>query len=449
MILLSAAFAETESSITVHEYTSKDEIYCGVGGSIGVQKTKVSINRGFPRSNHAVHSVFYGGTFAVGYSQQVCGNCSVGIEGGIDLGSARSSTFGGILEYESSYVQREVKLRDALRQMLSEAGRSLDTQLSDYTGYNNVISNNVWRNFANVLRYIGGRGDVNVSGNFVADPATGGGVFNNDTYVANANARLGDFIPNSLEVVRQLGDGDILVGMQQIRSFIGRRYPNYAAALANIATNNLLNSGGVAAAGTSIAGDSNINAEISDIISEFLLNNMGNDISYRNLGIDATAMGGVTFDQMRAIMDSIYYPSPEDDIALTVPYGVDRGSIVNSVKTKATFGVCPYLACKIGYYYNEIRGTLYAKFGFTMLNGKVSPANNVYGIQAESFHKITPMIAVGMAKQLDDNWGYAVEISHAFKAKKRLRDANFFGVRVENKTSISRTTVRLMATYRF
>ena len=448
MILSSAAFAETENSITVHEYTSKDEIYCGVGGSIGVQKTKVSINRGFPRSNHAVHSVFYGGTFAVGYSQQVCGNCSVGIEGGIDLGSARSSTFGGILEYESSYVQREVRLRDTLRQMLSEAGRSLDTQLANYTGYNNVISNNVWRNFANVLRYIGGRGDVNVSGNFVADPATGGGVFNNDTYVANANARLGDFIPNSLEVVRQLGDGDILVGMQQIRSFIGRRYPNYAAALANIATNNLLNSGGVAAAGTSIAGDSNINAEISDIISEFLLNNMGDDISYRNLGIDATAMGGVTFDQLRAIMDSIYYPSAEDEAAITVPYGVNRRSVVNNIKTKATFELCPYLVCKVGYYFNELRGVLYAKFGVMMLNGKISPVNNTYGMLDESFHKITPMIAIGMAKQIDRNWGYAIELSHAFRTKKKMKDVHLFGMKVENSTSISRTNVRLMATYR-
>ncbi|MDR1982652.1 MAG: hypothetical protein LBQ08_02535, partial [Holosporaceae bacterium] len=57
-------------------------------------------------------------------------------------------------------------------------------------------------------------------------------------------------------------------------------------------------------------------------------------------------------------------------------------------------------------------------------------------------------IAVGATKNIDDRWGVAIELSHAFKTTKRLEDIRIFGNTVENRTDISRSSFRVMATYR-
>ena len=441
IVLSNTLFAENASS------NFEDEVYCGLGGNLGLQRTKVGVNKGFARGETAGRSGFYGCTFNVGYSQKICGNCFIGIEGGIDLGGGCSSKFGGVLEYESIYIQNEVKLRDALRQMLSEAGRSLNLQLGDPLLFPDVIDNGVWHNFAGVLRYLGCNNDT-ISAAFVNLPASGGGICDMH-YVGNPNARLEDFIPHSWSLVNDIGNSNTLDGLEQIRNFIGRHYPAYATALANIATNDLTTLEGIPSPGTSITGGSNINGAITDIVSYFLLNDIEGGTDYSTLGINDAVMGGVTFDQLKAIMDSIYFPSAADNAAFTVPAGVYPRTVVNNVKTKATFGICPYLACKIGYYFNEVNGILYAKFGVILLNGRITPENTVYGLQDEKFYKIAPMIGCGLMKNINEKWGWAVEISHAFRTKKKMKDVHLFGMKVENSTSISRTNVRLMATYRF
>lgn len=104
---------------------------------------------------------------------------------------------------------------------------------------------------------------------------------------------------------------------------------------------------------------------------------------------------------------------------------------------------------KVGYYFREIRGCLFAKLGLIHLNGHVIPVNSAYGIQEEKFHKVAPFVAVELMKNINEKWGWAVEISHAFRTKKKMKDVHLFGMKVENSTSISRTNVRLMAMYRF
>jgi hypothetical protein len=51
-------------------------------------------------------------------------------------------------------------------------------------------------------------------------------------------------------------------------------------------------------------------------------------------------------------------------------------------------------------------------------------------------------------KNINDRWGIGVELSHAFKTKKKLRDIKIFNYTLENNTSISKTDLRVLLTYR-
>jgi hypothetical protein len=79
------------------------------------------------------------------------------------------------------------------------------------------------------------------------------------------------------------------------------------------------------------------------------------------------------------------------------------------------------------------------------LNGLITPVNNVY-LNEEKFRKITPFISLGAMKNIGGRWGMALEFSHAFKTTKRLQDVQIYSHTVENRTDISKSSIRMMIT---
>ena len=449
ILCATAVYAETSQSASNAENFGGG--YCGVGVSVGVKTTTADINSEFRNRSNSMSSAFYGGSANFGYQHRICGNCFVGIEMGVDFGSASKAKVGGVLKSDSYYIQNEYVKRELLRQMFHETANSLKTRLDPRTigTYNNVISANVWSNFVNVLRFVGGA-NMNIQNNFVTDPADANPLFDPTTYNANANARLQNIIGNTYARISVYGNGDVFSGFQDLQEFVTNRYPICAAAFRNFAQQDLydhIHALGTVA-GTAAGGGTALPDALVFILHDFFSGSLLRT-QLRSIGVNPANMGGATWNDLVAEINAILNPSAADDAALAVPAGVDVRTIQHNIQTKTSFGVCPYVAMKLGYYFREIRGCLFAKLGLIHLNGHVIPVNSVYGIQEEKFHKVAPFVAVELMKNINEKWGWAVEISHAFKAKKRLRDANFFGVRVENKTSISRTTVRLMATYRF
>lgn len=427
--------------------------YCGAGAILGVQKTTADINNEFRDRSHSVSSFFYGGTVTLGYHHKVRNNCFVGIEGGLDFGSASKTKIGGILKADSNFAQVEFTKRDILRQMFQETANSFETGLgaAGVGTYNNVVSANVWSDFVNVLRFIGGA-DVDIRNNFSIAPADGNALFSSATahppYDANPNANLRNIIGNTCTNITALGNGDTFSGLQQIRDFVNRRYPTCAAALRNFAEADLRDLPGVVP-GTSAGGGVALTDALLLMLNDFFRGAMLTTSAFEDLGINPASMGSATFDDLEADVGRIYNPTATDNNALAFPGGVDLATIQNNVETKASFNVCPHLAFKFGCYLQELGGMLYAKVGIIQLSGHVTPVNNLYGLQDEKFRKITPFAAVGLMKNINEKWGYVIELSHAFKVTKNMKDVEIFGIRVKNKTSISRTNVKFMVTYRF
>lgn len=449
ILCATAVYAETSQSASNAE--NFGEGYCGVGVSVGVKTTTADINSEFRNRSNSMSSAFYGGSANVGYQHRICGNCFVGIEMGVDLGSASKAKVGGVLKSDSYYIQNEYVKREILRQMFHETAVSFDMKImpNDLNSYNNVIAANVWNNFVNVLRFVGGA-NVNIQNNFVTDPADANPLFDPTTYNANANARLQNIIGNTYARISVYGNGDVFSVFQDLQEFVTNRYPICAAALRNFAQQDLypVSSTGPAIAGTAAGGGT----ALPDV-SVFLLNDFFSGRLFTSylaaIGVNPANMGGATWDNLVAEINTILNPSAADDAALAVPAGVDVRTVQHNIQTKTSFGVCPYVAMKLGYYFREIRGCLFAKLGLIHMNGHVIPVNNVYGIQEEKFHKVAPFVAVELMKNINEKWGWAVEISHAFRTKKKMKDVHLFGMKVENSTSISRTNVRLMAMYRF
>lgn len=453
-IISISVIAEDKMSDNIQQTDSFGEMqgtYLGIGGSVGIQKTQVDINHNFHGKGHSVHSAFFGGTLSIAYHKPVCRNCFIGMEVGADIGLGRSSTFGGVLQNQSYYMQRETNLRNTLSSMFSEMGKKMYTGSIDSSLY--PVKSAIKDSIIEVLRYVGGS-DINLDSAFITAKSTLPSVYDNRTMEGYGNAKLSDFMPISWSVLQQLGNGNVAAGLTQIRELVLRHYPNYAKTLSNFGSKDFHVTAGAVSHNTALSGGQDWNTDIADNVGLFLQGTIntgtaGNAISYDQLGVDEANMDGITFDDVKSDINKIYYPTAANDAELAIPYGSDIKSIQNNVKTKATFGVCPHIACKIGYYFKEIHGVLYTKLGVTMLHGRVTPVNNIYGLQDEKFNKIAPMIGFGLQKNINDKWGYVVELSHAFKVKKKLKDVEIFGIKLENKTSISRTNLRFMLTYKF
>ena len=393
ILCATAVYAETSQSASNAENFGGG--YCGVGVSVGVKTTTADINSEFRNRSNSMSSAFYGGSANVGYQHRICGNCFVGIEMGVDLGSASKAKVGGVLKSDSYYVQSEYAKRDILRQILLESFNAFDTHRGADDALLRVVDSGVWNSFVSVLRYIGG---VNIDMSnphlrqFITAPAHAGGIFDL-VNPPNANATLRNFMGRAMDRITEAGsletnsinaDQNLFHGLAIMREFVTTRYHLYAQALSHIADQDLqLFHTDRTQAGSRYGGGTDLNGETTFNMACFFRNLWGM-INLERIGINPATLNE---DELEAVMNTIYVPTAADDAALAVPAGVDVRTIQNNIQTKTSFGVCPYVAMKLGYYFREIRGCLFAKLGLIHLNGHVIPVNSAYGIQEEKFHK--------------------------------------------------------------
>jgi hypothetical protein len=324
----------------------------------------------------------------------------------------------------------------------------------------NVIDSNVWTNFVYTLRYIGGASNAAVANlvanddtpgpvinNFVSLPP-GGGVFTgaNQPHNVNAAANFTDFRGvNSRTNIAELGNGNLMNGFREVREFSTTYFPTISEIFRHIAEIPLTSAnGGVTGLNTALGGNAAVRDEEALYIAYFFNNNidlMG--VVLGQLGIN----NPIDLNAVQAELNALYDPL-NTNINFALPAGVQGETIRNNTDTKASFGVCPHVAFKAGYFVDELKACLYVKLGMIRLNGHVVPVNNIYGLQKEKFGGIAPFIALGIIKNIDCKWGMAVELSHAFKITKNLQKVKIFNQTIENHTNISRSGIRIMAIYR-
>jgi hypothetical protein len=451
----------------------------GVGLNIGIQRNSAEANKEFGNRSSSLNSAMYGGTVTVGWQKKVCRNLFVGIEGGVDFGSdPKGIRTGGILRNNSNIILEESYRRDLLARIMRSIAGSVKIVQLNVNNPIGIVNANPWQNLIGTFRYLGNAaGSSNADGfpsdmnvrNFIIADSNGQGVYNTLGYlpapgggdVSYNNAQLADFMPRVIENLREFGahisgrNGNeaLLAGIREIRDFTSARFSAFASILQNIAAGNITSPGGAAVL---YGGAGNLSDNAANVIAEFI----GGEIRYgrlfnfiRNLsevGIPLGVLPGATpAEQLQSAINvilSIYNPTTG---VFALPPGVTEADIRNSVQTKTSFGVCPHVAVKVGYFFNELNACLYTKIGVIQLNGQVTPVNNLYNIREEKFRKITPFVAIGGTKNIDDNWGIAVELAHAFKVKKKLRDIRIFNrYTIENSATVSRTNLRVMLIYK-
>ncbi|MDR1236207.1 MAG: hypothetical protein LBJ96_04325 [Holosporaceae bacterium] len=427
-------------------------VFLGAGVNIGVQRKTAEINREFRDRSESVNSTNYGGTFTIGYHYPIAGNCFIGIEAGADFGSESAQHIGGILKTESAFAQREFLRRDVLRQMMQGVGMSF--KIAQYQpGLIGVpmpvgpsISGNVWENFVRTIRYLGGGEGEAAINDFITRDAHLGGVFADvlvdPNCTANPNATFANFLNENTRIrIAELGNGSIIEGFREIKSFLQDRLPNLADAFNHMAEIDIREFGGAQVLGTRLGGGIvGLTLENVYYLYDFFAHQMGGGAGFDTLGVNRAAL----FDQIIDEMNNLYY-APQAD--LVFPADVNEVTVRN-VETKTSFGVCPHLALKAGCFLKKLNVCLYAKFGAIQLNGHVTPVNNIYGLREEKFKVIAPFVAVGATKSVDENWGIGLELFHAFKRTKKLQDTRIFRHTIENRTCISKTGLRLTVSYK-
>ncbi|MDR1236122.1 MAG: hypothetical protein LBJ96_03880 [Holosporaceae bacterium] len=170
------------------------------------------------------------------------------------------------------------------------------------------------------------------------------------------------------------------------------------------------------------------------------------------LGIPNGVLPGATpndwFDALEAVINSIFDPF-NTAIDFALPPGITEADIKKSLQMKTSFNVCPNISLKFGYFFTEFNACLYAKIGGILLDAHVTPAANLYDVKEESFRKITLFLALGATRSIGNNWSVAIELSHAFRTKKRLQDIQALGHRLQNDITVSKSDIRILFVYRF
>ncbi|MDR1235849.1 MAG: hypothetical protein LBJ96_02470 [Holosporaceae bacterium] len=413
--------------------------YCGLGVNIGMQKTSATGNREFKNASESAYSSTFGGVAAIGYQKVLCGNCFIGAEVGVDFGSGpKRLRVGGQLNENSAgfgYLRRQY----AISQVFSSHFRVLSPYLIPTIPLNSAqIDGNVWRNFLKVNRYLGGSNDAGLA-NPDGTPGAAIANFVNGAYralfVDPGNEPLASYfsfleqdVANSLSLT--FGRGNPSLALRELRNFIVASNPDLANTLRSIGENDI---GGLAG--------SNINGALALVDPQAIIRLLslftGSVPNFNDIGIANAALFGGDINRVNNAIRWAFSGNFLENATLEIA----------NISKKSSFGVSLYLALKVGYFYDEIKTCLYAKIGITQLNGYTIPASNIYGLQNEKFNKITPFAALGVMRNINNNWGIIVEISHAFKTKKKLRDIEIFGHRIKNNVEISRSDIRIMATY--
>jgi hypothetical protein len=328
-----------------------------------------------------------------------------------------------------------------------------------------IVDGSVWQNLLGTFRYLGGTpgfsdtngfpADQNIR-NFMLSTSNGKGVYNINKYITEStesdisytDAQLVDFMPRAWENIRELGTqvsgisdrNAVPVGMREIRDFIAARFPILATILQNIATDYINGDEGT---------QYGASKKLADASANLIANYIG---GYENVITDLNEIGilnsDMQYDDALDAIQNVFDPiNPNINFAL--PYGFNEANLRNSIRDDKTFGVCPHVAFKIGYFVKEANCNLYAKLGAIMLNGAITTSNQLYNISSEKFRKFSPLLAIGVNKLVNKKWGITLELSHAFKTTKKLRDITPLAHRISNYAIISANCIKLIVTYNF
>jgi hypothetical protein len=400
---------------------------------------------------------------------------------------------GGILKNESAIVQSVsndyYKKRGILQQMLQNISDAMDNRGVEPRGYI-IVCGQAWQDLLRTLRYWGGAASsVNVpldasdlpNGSFqefildnrTVSPEGNKGVYDLKEYlnfpppddVSFTSRKLVHFMPRALQNITEIGraqpgsqndDYNTLVGMRILREFIHERFPVLEQIFANIATAPIMQIGATSLIDENVdfgnqkpAGltDSGGAATVKDVLGGYF-----NEVTtIAELGIPEGVLPGATpddqFDALEAAIKSVYDPFA-DAVNFALPVRITEANVRNSLHMKTSFSVCPHISFKFGYFFNEVNTCFYAKIGGILLDARVMPAANLYGVKEEPFRKITPFLAIGMTKNISDHWSVSLELSHAFRSKKRLQDINALGHRLRNDITVSKSDIRILFVYK-
>ncbi len=268
-------------------------------------------------------------------------------------------------------------------------------------GNPNVVHQVVSANFINTLRYMGGA-DAPLDDAFInTDVVAGNSLF---TIAPNPNATFASFTYEGYDARERLG-GSNRGTIDLLREFITVYYPNMATVLRN-----LDNAGGP------------MQVAAADAIGSFCV---------RGVLVNDNVFGASTLGEMQTARDELHSCTHSSTNV------VDNGSI--------SFGACPHIAIKFGYYIQEICSTLYFKAGAALLSGKATFA---VGGQ-KGFDVITPMVAVEFNRPIGDKLNFGIELSHSFGTSKKFAPQQILGMQIKPEVKISRTTLRAIILYNF
>lgn len=456
----------------------------GLGLTYGLQKMHIEANKEFRDTSSSVMSSCYGGTASLAWQNRIKGNFILGIEGGVDFGSSKSARVGGILRNNPYVVARTLECKTLLTSMLNEMGRSMANNYLAVESPIPLVKEDVWKNLIGTFRYLGGTDKTADSDgfpsnskvrNFITAKSNGLGVWDDDRYTQLAdgndhcygydNAQFADFVPKSIQNIRDFGESiaengsdSALSAMRAIRNYTISYHPEVATILRYIGQN-AMDSNGIKALAYNndddpiYDGSGDVPDLATCLLGRFF---MADGLELRSItepGIPADKLPpkGDDIAQMKTAINALLtlYHAPDGEPSYE-SLGKKESSASSWLKTRTSFGVCPYISVKLGYFYKELDACIYTKVGAIQLRGKVTPANDFYDIQDGKFRRFTFFAALGISKDIGDSFGIDVEISHAFKTAKKLRNILILNTySIDHKVSLSKTSLKAVVTYSF
>jgi hypothetical protein len=387
------------------------------GVTVGNAAVTVPENRNKQGVDVKKSSTIGGAMLALEYVVPVSPCFAIGIEGGAYIGQNKAKARVGTY-YGANSVELQ-RLTASARNFFAVMAHNIAIAVADANiigGGIGAIDAGVFRNFAQVMRYIGGSAE-HVDANFLNNPAHADHIF--DTILGNAPnvaATWANFWEEgrSADLLEPFG-GATMDGLNQLREFITTYYPGAATFLQSFYLG--------------IPGGADVSPASSRLLAE---------IFSGNYAILFPRIGGILADFSTMTADGI-------DAALQAFRSGTLAEIRNSAGNgRPTFGVCPYLAMKLRYYLTNLDSTVYLKAGFIRQSGV---ANFDNGIAPKSFHKISALLGIGFEKNLKNKWSAALEVLRILKTKSDIGSIRIFRQDVSQKVKLQDTRVSILLIY--
>lgn len=421
-------------------------VHFSFGAVMNMHKVAESLDFSGCNKSSSTTATSFGGSISLDYRMWVSDSTWIAFRLGVDSGSKSNTKLNRNLQFEENAIRREVGKRDVFRQMLQGISKSfsLTYDIGVGVGGRPAVTANKRDAFVEVLRYIGGE-NIDIShNNFITDNVNRGAIYVGGA--PNANANLRSFIGDNTAVrISDLGGGNFIEGLNQVREFVCRQYPGLALAFKHLAENqmtNMNNAPVLGGGGGVYRSPNNLNDDFTVNLDDFFGGRFRYVNNLNQLGIVAANMGGIGINELQNVINSIYFPTGADDNSL-----LQRTVIESKVKTKVHFGICPSATVIVGRYVPQFGGSFYVGAGAILLCGTLTPVDDPYDSKSEKFRKIAPQFVAGFEKRISRNWGFGFEISQTIKVSQKMSDSEFGRQRIKRSTEISRTTMKLMCLY--